>query len=158
MGGHTKCETFGSRAQAKAWADTIERQIGELRASGVMSAKDLDLRDLIDRYRDELYPLKPWGRTKSADLARLKKDLGALKADALRAAHFTDYFRARFPEGTGAVVVSAQIGYLVGVLRVARTVLHLDVNLQGALDAREALSKLRLVGKSKRRERRVSDI
>jgi len=43
-------------------------------------------------------------------------------------------------------------------LRVARTVLHLDVNLQGALDAREALSKLRLVGKSKRRERRVSDI
>jgi integrase len=157
-GGHVRCETFGSRAQARAWAATIEGQIEELRASGVMAAKGLTLGDLIDRYREELYSLKPWGRTKSADLARLKKDLGALPADALTAAHFTDYFRKRFAEGTGAVVISAQLGYLVGVLRVARTVLHLDVNLQGALDAREALSKLRLVGKSKRRERRVSDL
>jgi integrase len=157
-GGHVRCETFGSRAQAKAWAAAIERQIEELRASGVMSAKGLTLGDLIDRYREELYTLKPWGRTKSADLARLKGDLGALKADALTNAHFTDYFRKRFAEGTGAVVISAQAGYLVGVLRVARTVLHLDVNLQAALDAREALKKLRLVGKSQRRERRVSDI
>jgi hypothetical protein len=34
------------------------------------------LRDLIDGCTAELYPLKPWGRTKKADLKRLKKDLG----------------------------------------------------------------------------------
>jgi hypothetical protein len=55
------------------------------------------------------------------------------------------------------VVISSQIGYLIGVLRVARTLWHLDVALKGAIEAREALSKLRLVGKSKRSERRVSD-
>ena len=120
-------------------------------------AKGLTLGDLIDRYIRELYPLRAWGRTKSADLARLKEDLGHLRADTLTSAHFTDHFRERYAEGAGAVVISAQIGYLIGVLRIARTLWHLDVALQGALDARSALAKLRLVGKSQRRERRVTD-
>ena len=71
--------------------------------------------------------------------------------------HFTKYFRERHAEGTGAVVISGQIGYLVQVLRVARTLWHLDVNLQAALDARSALGSVGLVGKSKKRDRRVTD-
>jgi glucokinase len=94
-GGHVRCETFGSRAEAKVWADTIERQIGGLRASGVMSAKGLTFGYLVDRERDELYPVKHWGRTKAADLARLKADLGKLPADAIVSSHFIDYFRER---------------------------------------------------------------
>jgi integrase len=156
-GGHTRCATFDTKAAAKAWGETIERQVDELRARGVMQAKGLTLGELIDRYIAELYPLKTWGRTKSADLARLKEDLGHLRADTLAASHFTDHFRQRYAEGAGAVVISSQLGYLIGVLRVARTLWHLDVNLQGAIDARSALAKLRLVGKSQRRERRVSD-
>lgn len=156
-GGHTRCATFGTKGEAKTWAEQIERQVDELRASGVMQARGLTLGDLIDRYTREIYALKPWGRTKTADLARMKKDLGHLRADALASQHFTDHFTKRFADGAGAVVISSQIGYLIGVLRVARTLWHLDVALQGAIEAREALSKLRLVGKSKRRERRVSE-
>ena len=43
------------------------------------------------------------------------------------------------------------------MLRVARTLWHLDVPLQAAIDARGALQTIRLVGKSQQRERRVSD-
>ena len=82
-GGHARHGTFATRAAAKAWALTIERQIDELRASGVMQARGTTLGDLIDRYILELYPVKPWGRSKSADLARLKKDLGAKAASTL---------------------------------------------------------------------------
>jgi integrase len=156
-GGHTRCATFATKAAARAWGEQIERQVDELRASGVMSAKGLTLGTLVDRYIEELYPLKAWGRSKSADLARLKEDLGALRADTLTAAHFTDHFRKRYAEGAGAVVISSQLGYLIGVLRVARTLWHLDVAVQAALDARAALAKLRLLGKSQRRERRVTD-
>lgn len=156
-GGHTRCATFDTKAAAKAWGETVERQVDELRASGVMQAKGLTLGDLITRYTEELYPLKAWGRTKSADLARLKEDLGHLRADTLASSHFTDHFRERYAKGAGAVVIASQLGYLIGVLRVARTLWHLDVNLQGAIDARSALAKLRLVGKSQRRERRVTD-
>ena len=38
-GGHKHCETFATRAAAKAWATTIERQVDELTASGVMQPK-----------------------------------------------------------------------------------------------------------------------
>jgi integrase len=155
--GHKHSKTFATRAAAKAWADAIERQVDELRASGVMQARGLTLGDLIERYIVELYPLKPWGRSKTADLARLKKELGDIPAGALTSFHITQHFRKRHADGAGAVVISGQLGYLVGVLRVARTLWHLDVPLQAAIDARSALQKIRLVGKSQHRERRVSD-
>ena len=155
--GHKHCETFATRGAAKAWATTIERQVDELTASGVMQPKGLSLGNLIDRYTLELYPRKPWGRTKSADLARLKKDLGHLPAGRLTSAHFVDHFRKRHAEGAGAVVINSQICYMVGVLKVARTVFHLDVALQAAQDARTALSSLGMVGKSRHRDRRVTD-
>jgi integrase len=156
-GGHKQSKTFGTRAAAKAWAATLERQVDEVRASGVMQARDLTLGDLMERYIIELYPLKPWGRSKTADLARIKKELGDIPAGALTNFHITQHFRKRHAEGAGAVVISGQLGYLVGVLRVARTLWHLDVPLQAAIDARSALQKIRLVGKSQQRERRVSD-
>lgn len=155
--GITRCATFGTKAQAKAWADKVEREIDDLRAKGVMDAKGLTIADLIDRYITELYAAKPWGRSKSADLARLKADLGHLPAPALTSHTVTDYFSKRFKEGSGPVVISAQVGYLVGVLRVARTLWQLDVPLRAAQDARTALTTVRMVGKAKRRDRRVSD-
>jgi integrase len=156
-GGHKHSKTFATRGAAKAWAATIERQVDELRASGVMQARGLTLSDLIQRYIVELYPFKPWGRSKTADLARLQKELGDLPAGAITSFHITEHFRKRHAEGAGAVVISSQLGYLVGVLRVARTLWHLDVPLQAAIDARSALQKIRLVGKSQHRERRVTE-
>jgi integrase len=155
--GHNHSKTFATRAAAKAWADTLERQVDELRAAGVMQARGLTLGDLIERYILELYPLKPWGRSKTADLTRLKRDLGDIPAGAITGLHITQHFRRRHADGAGAVVISGQLGYLVGVLRIARTLWHLDVPLQAAVDARAALQKIRLLGKSQQRERRVSD-
>jgi len=88
---------------------------------------------------------------------RLKKDLGHLSVSTLTSSHFTDHFRKRHKDGAGAVTISSQMGYLVGVLRVARTLWHLDVPLQAAQDARSALASLGMVGRSGHRDRRVSD-
>jgi integrase len=155
--GYKHSKTFATRVAAKAWADSIERQVDELRASGVMQARGLTLGDLIERYILELYPIKPWGRSKTADLARLKKELGEIPAGALTSFHITQHFRRRHTDGAGAVVISGQLGYLAGVLRVARTLWQMDVPLQATIDARSALQKIRLVGKSQQRGRRVSD-
>jgi len=97
------------------------------------------------------------GRSKTADLARIKADLGHLAVSTLNSSHLTKHFRERHADGAGAVVVSAQLGYLIGVLRVAKTLWHLDVPVQAAMDARAALSSIGMVGKSARRERRVAD-
>lgn len=156
-GGHTKCQTFATKAAAKAWAATVEREIDELKSRGVMQARGITVADLVDRYVAEIYPLKPWGRTKSADLARLRGDLGSIAVTDLTGFHVTEHFRKRHKTGAGGVVIAAQAGYLVAVLRTARTVWHLDVPLQAAIDARSALSSLGLVTKSDERDRRVTD-
>jgi integrase len=155
--GTTKCDTFATRAAAKAWAATIERQIDEMKASGVMSPGANTIADLIDRYVREQFTRKAWGRSKSADLARLRKDLGHLKASETTSRHITEYFQDRNSDGAGGVVVSAQVGYLVAVFEIARTLWHLDVPAQAIQDARKALTAAGLVAKSKRRDRRVTD-
>jgi integrase len=156
-GGHYECETFDTLAQAKSWEKRIESEIAELRAAGILQPKGLTLGGLIDRYTEEFYPQKQWGRSKSADLARLKKDIGSIAADKLNASHITKYFRDRRSDGAGPVTIASQITYLIGVLKVARTLWHLDVPLQAAQDARTALASVGLVGKSTRRDRRVTD-
>lgn len=155
--GHTRCATFATRALANEWARKVETQIDQLKAAGVMQSEGETLATLITRYTEEFYPLKRWGRSKSNDLARLAKDLGGRRADKLDSALLTTYFRKRQQDGAGPVVISAQLGYLIGVLEVARTVWHLDVPLQAAQDVRTAFSRQGLVGKSKRRDRRVTD-
>jgi integrase len=154
--GHTRCATFAVRKDAQTWADQIEAQIDQLHASGVTQAKGT-LGDLIDKYTAELYPLKAWGRSKSADLNRLKKDLGAIAVGDLTSLHITRYFQRRRQEGTGGVTISAQVGYLITVLKVARTVWQMDTPVQAARDARTALAEIRLIRKSNRRDRRVSN-
>src|SRR5580658_839988 len=155
--GVTRCATFQTKGAARTWAKKIEGQADELKASGVMDPGTTTVGDLIDRYVTEQYARKPWERSKTADLARLKRDLGHHKVRQLTSHHITKYFEGRNADGAGGVVVSAQVGYLVGVLEVARTLWHLDVPVQAAKDARAALAAVGMVGKSRRRDRRVTD-
>jgi integrase len=155
--GHNKCATFSTRAAAKQWATKVEGEVEQLRSGGVMQARGMTVGDLIDRYTRELYPAKRWGKSKSADLDRLKRELGDIAADKLTSALIVDSFRERHAQGAGKVVIAGQLGYLTDVLRVARTVWHLDVSVQAAQDARSALKHIGLVGKSRERDRRVSD-
>ena len=154
--GVTRCATFGTRGAARAWAQTVERQADELKASGIIRFTGT-LGDLIDKYTLEQGVRRPWGKSKANDLARLKRDLGQIKAAALTGRDVTAYFERRNAEGAGPVVVSGQAGYLIKVLETARNNWHFDVPLQAARDARSALANLGMVGKSKRRDRRVTD-
>src|SRR5262245_60295905 len=97
--GITRCATFGSKGAARDWAARVEAELAELKATGVMQARDLTLGDLIDRYIDELYRARPWGRSKSADLARLKRDLGHRTPSSLTSYSLQEYFRTRHEEG-----------------------------------------------------------
>jgi hypothetical protein len=127
-----------------------------MHASGVTQAKGT-LTDLIDKYTTEVYALKPWGRSKTADLKRLRKDLGSIAVADLTSLHITRYFQRRREAGSGGVTISGQVGYLITVLKVARTVWHMDTPIQAARDARTALSEIRLIRKSNRCDRRVTD-
>ena len=156
-GGETRCQTFGSRALAKSWASVIEQEIDQLKATGYMRPAGLTIGDLIDRYTRELYPLKPWGRSKTADLARLKREFDHDLASNLTHERLMTAFMKMHDDGAGGVTISARAGYLVGVLSTAKEVWRLNVPLDAAQSARGALAKIGLIKKSKHRDRRVTD-
>jgi integrase len=155
--GHTRCKTFGTKALANAWAATIEQEIDQLKSTGYLQPKGQTLGDLIDRYTREAYPLKPWGRSKAADLKLIKSKLGADLVVNLSHERLMDVFMEMHDEGAGGVTISARIGYLIVVLETAKDVWRLNVPLDAAKGFRSALSKLGLIKKSKHRDRRVSD-
>jgi hypothetical protein len=70
--GETHCATFPTAKLAKEWASRMEREIEEKKAIGLMALQDLTVPKLIERYERELYRVKPWGRSKTADLRVLR--------------------------------------------------------------------------------------
>jgi integrase len=155
--GHTECKTFGTRKLAESWSTTVEHELDQLKSTGFMQPKGKTLADIIDRYITEVYPLKPWGRSKTADLKLLKKALGGELVSNLSHGRIMEAFTDMHDEGAGGVTISARAGYLITVLSTAKDVWRLGVPLDAAISARSALSKLGLIKKSKHRDRRVSD-
>ena len=51
----TVTKTFPRRADAKAWAERMERNIDEARAHGNQALRRLSLKDLIDAYAEHLW-------------------------------------------------------------------------------------------------------
>jgi integrase len=157
-GGHTQCKTFGTRGAAKSWARTVETEIDELKSAGKMQPRGITVADLIDRYTREIGPIKPWGRSKSADLERLRNgELGATMASSLDHTNLFNYFKKQRDKGAGPVVIASLVGYLVGVIETASTVWRLAVPLDTVKDVRDSLKKLGMIRKSEKRERRVTD-
>jgi integrase len=154
--GRSRCATFSTRAAAHAWAEKIERELDQIRATGVIQPGSVTIAQLIDRYVEEVGGRKSWGRSKTADLARLRRDLGHHQAARLTTAHVVNYFQRRTDEGAGPVVVQSAVGYLAGVFKTARSLWHLDVPVS-AVTAGETLGAHGMAGAPKRRDRRVSD-
>lgn len=155
--GQTRCQTFASAKAATAWGRRIEREIEELQSVGYIQPKGETFGDIVDKYIRESYPIKPWGRSKAADLARLKKDLGNTPVQHLTHEKLMETFRQMHRDGAGGVTISARIGYLLLVLETAKDVWRLNVPVDAARSARSALSKIGLIRKGKHRDRRATD-
>lgn len=155
--GITRCETFPSRKLAKAWADRMEAEAMQLRSTGLLPTSGISLGDLITRYSDEVYRIKPWGRSKTAILKRLAADVGTWPAGRITSHMIVEYLSKRRRGGAGAVTLAGIESTLYGVIKTARGLWHLDVPIEAAKGAREAVTQERLIGKSSRRDRRVTD-
>jgi len=156
-GGQSHCQTFATAKAATNWGRVKEREIDELKSVGYVQPKGETFGDIADKYIRELYPIKPWGRSKTSDLARLKKDLGNTLVANLTHEKLMETFMRMNRDGAGGVTISARAGYLILVLETAKDVWRLNVPVEAARSARSALSKIGLIKKSKHRDRRVTD-
>lgn len=154
---HSEAETFSSRALAKEWLSRREVALQGQKARGEPVGRRMTLGEMVGWYEDRERPDQPWGRSKRADLARLKT--GALKdrrVEDLARPDFIAYVEARRAAGAGPATAGNDIIWLRSVFKAAAAVLGVPVPLAALDEAAEYLRSARIVAKSRNRDRRVS--
>lgn len=149
--------TFPTKAMAVTWADRIEREIAERRATGASTADGMTLAQLIDWYIDHAGTFATWGRSKDADLRRIRGYAIAERvASGLRAQDYIRHVEERRRGGAGPATAGNDLVWIRGVIKAARGALGLDASLDALADATEHLRTTRAIGKSRPRTRRLT--
>jgi integrase len=151
-----RAATFPTRREAKDWAAAIESQAHHIAASGFAPVpKGATLADLIDRYTETF--AKTPGKTKTATLEMLKRDLGKVKLSSLSAIVLRDFIDRRSEAGAGGVTIAADLSFLSAVLKWGRHARQLDIPERLALEARGSLQHRGLNTRSQERTREPTD-
>lgn len=154
---HSEAETFDRRQLAVEWMRRREAEFDQQRARGEPIGRVPTLDELLEWYSQEIKEHTPWGRTKEADLKRLRGyDLAKKIATRLTTADYIAHVEARRREGAGAATANNDLIWLRQVLRTARASLGLPLDLQAIDDASHELRMRRVIGKAKERQRRVT--
>lgn len=152
---HTEAKTFAHRAAAERWgkarevalenpAELVRTQLGEQ-----------TLKSLIRWYIDDFREISKWQRTKQAQLEFLERHpIGAANVMTMTAAALVDHVRLRRARGAGPATVSNDLTWIGVVLRAAKSVKQIPIKAEIVDEARTACRELRLIAKSRRRERR----
>lgn len=153
---HSESQTFGSIALAKEWQRRRQAELDGQRARGEPVGKRMTIGEMVAWYEGRERQEEPWGRTKKAEIARLK--IGALaskRADRLTASDFIDYIDGRRNDGAGPATAGNDIIWLRQVLKSTAAKLRVPVPLQALEEAAEFLRQERTIGKPKTRQRRL---
>ena len=150
-----RAATFETKREAKDWAAAIESQASHIAASGYAPPpKGATLADLIDKYIEDT---KPGGRTKSATLAMLRRELGGVKLSMLSALVLRDFIDRRIKQGAGGVTIAADLSFLSGMLKWARYARRIDLPERLAMEARASLEHRGLRTRGVERDREPTD-
>ncbi|WP_305805950.1 site-specific integrase [Stenotrophomonas sp. YIM B06876] len=152
---HSEAETFSTKALAKEWTTRREAELAGQRARGETLGARMTVEQMIEWYQAQERPDNPWGRSKRADLARIKAGaLAGKRVDKLAQVDFIAYTHARRVAGAGPATAANDLIWLRQVLRAARVALQVPVPMQALDEAAEYLRNSRSIGKPKQRDRR----
>lgn len=150
-------ETFPTKALADKWARKIEAEID---ARKYQDGRDLDkisLKDLIDRYFDEIGAETPFGKNKTAVLNFWRDNYGSASVAEVTDDMLTKFIKNRREGGTGGVTIGIDLTYLSGVFKTARELWKIPVSLEPFRVARANMRHLKIATKSKERSRRPTE-
>lgn len=151
-----RAATFATKREAQSWSTSIEAQADHIAAGGLAPVpKTATVSDLIDKYNETV--TKAQGKTKTATLAMLKREIGKVKLTNLNAVVLRDFIDRRESAGAGGVTIAGDLSHLSEILKWAKHARHLNVNERLALDARASLTHRGLNTRSKERDREPTD-
>jgi len=133
---HSESQTFGTKPLAKEWKARRKAELEGQRSRGEAVGKRMTIGEMVTWYESRERPEEPWGRTKKADLLRLK--LGALadkRADRMAASDFIDYIDGRRDAGAGPATAGNDVIWLRQVFKSVAANCAGRVPVQGLGDA-----------------------
>jgi integrase len=152
---HRETKTFSRRVAAEKWARAREVELEDPSAFLRAQEGDVTLASLVRWYIDNFQHVSKWQRTKQAQLEFLEKHpIGTLNALSLTSATLIDHVRSRRAKGAGPATVGNDLTWIGVVLRAAKSIKELPVAPAIVEEARSACRELRLLAKSRRRDRR----
>ncbi len=147
-------KSFPTKGMADTWARKIERDMDTMDFKDGRTLSSITLSALIDRYTSEIGQVSPFGKNKTAVLASLQKDLGAVSLTGLTADRLVEHVRKRRADGAGGVTIGIDLTYLGGVLKAAKQLWKMPVDLEAIAGARTHMKYMGLSTKSAERDRR----
>lgn len=151
---HQEAQTFSREALARDWARRREVELERPGAIDQAQMGSLTLGALIKRYLEEFESTRAWGRSKGSDLKRLlNESIAAVEAPSLTAPRLVMHVRERRAAGAGPATVGNDLVWIGVVLRAAKGAWGMPVSAAVVDEARRTCNDLRLIGRSRERER-----
>lgn len=153
-GSRSITKTFNTKAAAERWAKQTDKAIVE----GKIVGTDATLGAVIERYIDETDEYKPMGHSKRAQLEMIRRStLGARRCADLPADVLIDWVKLRRKSVTAGTVKQDLI-YIHGVLKTAKHLFGVAVNLDEMEKTFAYAARYGLIGSSHERDRRPTDV
>lgn len=149
-GAKTLSATFSKKVLAEKWVRETELAI----ETGQFNREDPDFGSLVQRYIDEILPMKPMQRTHVATMRTLRRKVAGTLVSKVDPAWMLDFAKGM----DCAPSTRAQYFIFLGlVLRTADTFWDVRPNWEDWKRGRAALLDYGLIGRSGERNRRVTD-
>lgn len=153
----SESRTFLSKSDATAWATELEAKIIRNSAGLPDSPKNFTFNELIDDYIEtSKKSQRGLKRTKENVLVRLKQELGHLPAQ-LTKSHISEFANRRITEGISPATLNMDMIYIDAVLKHARDMLDINIDLQPIQSMKKNLASNGNIGRSDQRDRRPTD-
>jgi integrase len=155
---YTESQTFPRKKLAEVWAAKRETQLSEPgaldKAIAGLECNSMTVSELIDRYFAEVFPLKPWGRSKTDTLKQIQNaEFGQLAASTVKAADIITHCR-KWNERSSSSTTMQHYIYIKGVFGVATELLRCEVDYAQIDVAQRTMSKLGIISKAGSRDLR----
>jgi integrase len=156
--GQSRSRTFPTKTAAREWATRLENEIstGSIHETRKPPSR-LSVAALIDDYVATVSPNKHFGRSKTAVLESLRRELGNVPVKDVGRTVLADFVDRRRLQGAGGVTIAIDLSVLNTVFRWARVRRQLNIPLEPIQDTRDAMRHDGIRTKSRRRDRRPTD-
>ncbi|GAB2507415.1 site-specific integrase [Microbulbifer agarilyticus] len=152
---YTESETFGKKAQAKAWADRREMQLQDPTERLKKQCRGYTVGDVLQTYLDDFIDVGNFGRSKLATIKALinRPDLADIDAMSLRRSDILDYLRRRLKEAKPQTVKN-DIMWLSVAFKTIAASREWPIAADEVSAAFDVASQTKMVKKAEQRDRR----